>query len=129
MGRFTYEGSVKAEFEDRTLLHLQTVIAVKLRRHECFVFTWREDADIGGGRIAVWMHPAASIAFTYTSMRPAALNRRWLEALAYTANSPTGLHLVPEPEDPAVHAGERHELSHAVGGSTAPGTTIPPSAG
>jgi hypothetical protein len=129
MGRFTYEGSVKAEFEDRILLHLQTVIAVKLRRHECFLFTWREDADVGGGRIAVWMHPGASIAFTYTTMRPAELNRRWLEALAYAANSPMGLHLVPEPEEATVNADERHELWHAAGRSAASDTTTPPSAG
>jgi hypothetical protein len=113
MGRFAYEASVKAEFEDRVLLHLQTVIAVKLRRHECFLFTWREDADIGGGRIAVWMHPGASIAFTYTAVRPAELNRNWLEALAYTANSPMGLHVVPEPAESAVGAGERQRLPGA----------------
>jgi hypothetical protein len=113
MGRFTYEGSVRTEIDDRILLHLQIVIAGKLRRHESFTFTWRDDASTGTGRTAVWMHPGASIVFSYYGSRPAAVNRRWLEALAYTANSPVGLHVVPEPEDTdaAMLTGEREKLS------------------
>ena len=113
MGRFTYEGTVRTEIDDRVLLHLQIVIADKLRRHESFTFTWREDAATGGGRTAVWMHPGASIVFSYYGSRPATVNRKWLEALAYAANSPVGLQLVPEPEgaDAAVRGGEREGLS------------------
>jgi len=111
MGRFTYEGTVKTDIDDRILLHVQAVVGDKLRRREMFTFTWRDDVSLGGGRTAVWMHPSASLVFTYHSLRGGTLNRRWLEALAYTANSPGGLYLVPEPEDAEmVHQGR---LEHA----------------
>ncbi len=99
MGRFTYEGTTKTEFEDRSLLHLQTVITDKLRRRELFSFTWRDDASVGDGRTTVWISPESALVFKYYGHRPAALNRRWLEQLAFAANSPTGLHLVAEPGD------------------------------
>lgn len=98
MGRFTYEGQIKTDIEDRALLHLQTVVADKLRRHESFTFTWRDGASVGEGRTAVWMHPQASLVFKYHGSRSATINRFWLEALAYAANSPGGLYMVSEPE-------------------------------
>jgi len=99
MGKFTYELSVKADFEDRTLLHLQTVIGTKLRRGESFHFSWRDDPSIGDGRTTVWLHPNASIVYKFYGGRRPSLNRAWLEALMHAANSPAGLHLVPEPPD------------------------------
>jgi hypothetical protein len=36
--------------------------------------------------------------FKYYGSRQPAVNRAWVDALAYTANAPTGLYLVPEPE-------------------------------
>ncbi len=39
MGKFVYDSSVKVEFEDRLLAHLQAVIMVKVRRGETFTFT------------------------------------------------------------------------------------------
>jgi len=110
MGRFTYEGTVKADFEDRLLLHLQTVISDKLRRHELFTFTWRDDASVGDGRTSVWIHPAAMLVYKYFGSRPAALNHRWLEALAYTANSPSGLRAVAEPELAEVDEAQREPI-------------------
>ena len=32
MGKFIYEGSIKVDFDDRVLAHLQLVIGSKLRR-------------------------------------------------------------------------------------------------
>lgn len=80
-------------------MHLQVVIANKLRRGESFIFTWREDVSIGSGRVSVWIHPGLPLAFKYHGSRTPALNRMWVEALAITANSPTGLYLVPEPAE------------------------------
>ena len=101
MGRLIYEATVKVDFEDRTLAHLQFVIAAKLRRGEPLHFTWRNDASLGDGRTAVWIHPRSSLVYKYTNRAPTRLNPAWIKALAYTANSPTGLYLVPEPPPPA----------------------------
>ena len=97
VGRFTYDGTVKVEFDDRVLAHLQVVITQKLRRGEPFPFTWRNEASLGDGRTSVWLHPNASLVYSYHGSRQPALNRAWLEALTQTANSTAGLHLVPEP--------------------------------
>ena len=99
MGKFVYEGAVRAEFDDRTLTHLQVVIGNKLRRSEPFFFTWYGDVSTGGGRTTVWVHSAANIVFGYYGKRQAGINRTWLEALMRTANSPSGLQVVPEPPD------------------------------
>lgn len=99
MGKFIYEGAVKIEFEDRVLAHLQVAIVNKLRRGESFQFTWQEDSSIGGGRTSVWLNPQSSLVYKFYGSRLPALNPAWLEALAYTANSPAGLHVVPEPAD------------------------------
>lgn len=100
MGRFTYEGSVKVEFDDRALAHLQLVIGSKLRRGESFFFSWRDDATIGGGRTTVWIHPRCNLVYKFYGGRQPRLNPAWIDALAVTANSSTGLYLVPEPASP-----------------------------
>lgn len=100
VGKFIYEGAVKVDFDDRTLAHVQLVIGNKLRRGESFHFTWRDDKSIGEGRTSIWVHPQASLVYKYYGSRPLRLNRAWTEALMFTANSPTGMHIVPEPADP-----------------------------
>lgn len=102
MGRFIYDGSTKVEVEDRALRHLQLVMTAKLRRGEPFPYTWKEDASIGGGRITVLLHAGSSMVFKYVGSRQPEINRAWVDALAYTANSPGGLYLVPEPAGSAV---------------------------
>lgn len=97
MGKLIYDGVQKTDIEDRALTHLQLVMTAKLRRGEPFAFTWKEDASTGGGRTTVWVHAQSSLAFKYAGSRPPAVNRAWVDALAYTANAPTGLYLVPEP--------------------------------
>jgi len=101
VGKFIYEGTVKVDFDDRTLAHLQLVIGNKLRRGESFHFTWRDDKSIGEGRTSIWVHPHASLVYKYYGSRPLTINRAWGEALMFTANSPTGLHIVPEPPETA----------------------------
>jgi hypothetical protein len=114
MGKFTYEESIRVDFEDRLLLHLQTVIGNKLRRNESFFFSWRDDSSTGDGRTSVWIHSSAGLAFKYYGSRPPALNRYWLEALAYTANSPGGLRVVPEPADAAALNARVGEHEHVL---------------
>lgn len=99
MGRFSYEGDLSAEFEDRTLAHLQVVIGTKLRRGESFHFTWKDDPGVGEGRTTIWVHPRATLVYKYHGSRRPRLNMAWVDALAYTANSPGGLYVVPEPTE------------------------------
>jgi len=101
VGKLIYENGVKTEIEDRALTHLQLVMTAKLRRGEPFGFTWREDQSVGGGRTTVWLHSMSSLVFKYHGSRQPTINRAWIEALAFTANSPTGLYLAPEPSEPA----------------------------
>ncbi|MGQ7311900.1 DUF7882 family protein [Microbacterium arabinogalactanolyticum] len=110
MGKFVYENGVKTEIEDRALMHLQLVITAKLRRGEPFPFSWREDVSVGGGRTTVWMHPGSSLVFKYYGSRQPSINRGWTEALAFTANSPGGLYLVPEPPDAGDGGGSTEQL-------------------
>lgn len=103
MGKFVYDGNVKVEIEDRALTHLQLVIGAKLRRGEPFAFSWREDPSVGGGRTTVWVHPGSSLVYKYFGGRQPSINRAWVDALAFTANSPSGLYLVPEPPEDGAH--------------------------
>jgi hypothetical protein len=112
MGKFVYEGAVKVDFDDRTLAHLQFVISAKLRRGEPFAFTWKDDTSIGDGRTTVWIHPRCALVYKYYGSRRPRINAAWVDALSYTANSPAGLQLVPEPPERlrvASTVGEDHE--------------------
>ncbi len=114
MGKFVYDTHIKVDFEDRLLAHLQVVITTKLRRGEPFNFSWKDDSTIGDGRTTVWIHPSASLVFKFYGSRRPTLNSAWVEALAFTANSPSGLYIVPEPPLPADFAeNERRALSGA----------------
>ncbi|MEN0024630.1 MAG: ATP-dependent DNA ligase [Microbacterium sp.] len=97
MGRFIYEGGQRLEVEDRALTHLQLVITSKLRRAEPFPFSWRGDPSTGGGKTTVWVHAQSSLVFQYYGSRRPSVNPAWVDALAYTAHSSSGLYLVPEP--------------------------------
>lgn len=99
MGKLIYEGSIKVDFEDRILAHLQLVIGSKLRRGEGFHFSWRDDPSIGDGRTTVWMHPHSSLVYKFYGSRRPSLNPAWLDALSHTANTSGGLYVVPEPQD------------------------------
>ncbi|MBI5160723.1 MAG: ATP-dependent DNA ligase [Micrococcales bacterium] len=112
MGRLTYDGIVSADFDDRLLAHLQLVIGTKLRRGEAFHFSWRDDDSIGDGRTIVWVHPRASLAYKFFGSRPPEINPTWVDALMMTANSATGLRVIPEPSAHR-HPGQLHApVSH-----------------
>ena len=101
MGRFMFEGQIKADFDDRLLYHLQLVISNKLRRGEPFHFTWRDDASVGDGRTSIWVQAHSVIVYKFYGGRQPTLNPAWINALTYTANSPRGLYVVPEPAHPS----------------------------
>lgn len=98
MGKLLYGGpDMEVEFDDRALAHLQIVITSKLRRRESFLFAWTDALTVGSGRSAVWLDPSIPLYFRYLNGGSAAINRAWIEVLMNSANSPTGLHFIPEP--------------------------------
>jgi hypothetical protein len=100
VGKLTIDSSIVVEFDDRLLAHLQLVIGAKVRRSESFHFTWKDDPSTGDGRTIVWIHPATPIVYKFYGSRQPVINRAWLETLTLTANSATGLQIVPEPAEP-----------------------------
>ena len=95
MGSLLYEADHAAEFDDRTLAHLQAIIVNKLRRRESFAFTWSDDRR----SMTIWLSQNTPVAFVYHGNRRPRLNRAWLEDLALIANSAGGLVVVPEPPE------------------------------
>ena len=104
------------EMDDRTLAHVQAVVAAKLRQRQSFFFTWVDVSQSGGGRGSVWIDAAIPITFSYGRSVREQINRPWLELLMVSANSSTGLQLIPEPRDVSslavvVTGGERSRAS------------------
>ncbi len=85
------------EIEDRALAHLKVVITTKLRRGESFTVSWRHADDQPDGRSTIWLHPSIPMRFVFADPEPALLNREWMEQLAHSANSSSGIMLVAEP--------------------------------
>ena len=97
VGTLTYDSRLTAEFDDRTLAHLQVVIWSKLRRGEAFAFTWVDDSR-EPRRTSMWCAPTIPMVFQYDQPESPDLNMRWMELLTKSANSGAGLRLLPEPE-------------------------------
>ncbi len=99
MGALLYgDRQRRFEIDDRTLAHLQLVIAAKLRRRESFFFSFR-DEDEATGRTSIWMSSMVPLHFKYYGSRLPVINRRWVEALHDAANSTAGLIVLEEPAD------------------------------
>jgi hypothetical protein len=94
MGVFVYNSAVQVEFDDHALAHLQLVILAKLRRNESFAFTWSRATAIG--RTTVWLDRHIPVMFDFGIAEMPHIDREWLEQLNRTANSSTGLRLVPQ---------------------------------
>jgi hypothetical protein len=98
MGSLHY-GTPPATFEidDRTLAHVELVVLAKLRRNESFAFSFD---GAKGGRETIWVNPSATLRFEFGQI-VTEISREWLDELMDSANTTTGLKLVPEPEKPA----------------------------
>jgi len=94
VGRILYGGQgIEIELDDRTMAHLQAVIASKLRRGEGFFLNWKSDVPVRGGRSAAWIAPDIPLLFQYDGGTDIELDRRWLETMTMGANSNGGLQL------------------------------------
>lgn len=97
MATFNYNNMLQAEFDDRTLAHLERVIVGKMRHREAFPFEW---VTPEGERKSVWLDSGVAVSFDYRqTIRE--FNRAWLEQLMKAASSAAGLTILPEPELPA----------------------------
>jgi hypothetical protein len=79
------------------LAHLQVVIGAKLRRHEGFFFSWRDDPALGDGRSSIWIETSIPLFFRFVSLERYPLNRDWVEQLTHSANQTLGMFLTAEP--------------------------------
>lgn len=118
MGSLQYDGVI-VQFDDRLLAHLQIVIVQKLRHGESFVMSWKDSAEVGDGRSAIWMHPGQSLYFKFAGGRLSTINPQWLDSLSASANSSRGLVVITEQEasgkDAAVAEGQ---VVYRTGGPT-----------
>ena len=99
MGMLVYNGRMTLTIDDRVLAHLQVVVINKLRRRESFTFTCED----GTQEAVCWMGPSIPLEFVYSGNRRPLLNREWLELMAMSANSNSGLDR---------HAGARTDDAH-----------------
>ncbi|MDQ1531352.1 MAG: hypothetical protein QOE37_1457, partial [Microbacteriaceae bacterium] len=53
------------------------------------------------GHGSFWISPGVPIVFKYAGSRDPSVNREWLRVLRESANHPSGLRLLPEPDGPA----------------------------
>ncbi|WP_309708329.1 hypothetical protein [Pseudolysinimonas sp.] len=95
MGSLHY-GSPPAtfEFDDRALAHVELVVLAKLRRNESFALTI--DAP-KGGRSTIWVNTASTLRFEFAA-ESGEINREWLDLLIDSANTTTGMRVIPEPD-------------------------------
>ncbi|MFD1721075.1 ATP-dependent DNA ligase [Amnibacterium endophyticum] len=100
MGSLVYNTNQPIPIDDRALAHLQLVIYGKLRAHESFPFSWKDEPGVGDGHGSIWISPGVPITFKYAGSREPSVNREWLRVLRDAANQPSGLRLVPEPDGP-----------------------------
>lgn len=87
------------DVDDRALAHLQLAMVTKLRRHEGFAFTWRDEHASGQGRHTVWVHESVPLHFAYLGSRMPSINRAWVDALLVSATTTPGMRLVDEPPE------------------------------
>jgi hypothetical protein len=73
------------------------VIGAKLRRHEGFFFSWRDDPAMGDGRSSIWLESSIPLYFSFSKPERHQLNREWLEQLTLSASNTQGLFLSGEP--------------------------------
>ena len=96
------------------------VIGAKLRRHEGFFFSWKEDSATGTGRGSIWISSAVPLSFSYDTAARTAINPAWLEALAVSANTPQGLIALEEPASGTRMSRRRCDWSRLSHTATAP---------
>ncbi|MET3568198.1 hypothetical protein SAMN04515691_1367 [Leifsonia sp. 98AMF] len=103
MGRLVYGTAPQEyEFDDRTLAHVKIAVVTKLRRHESFLLNWQIPADLGGGRVSLWISRDIPLAFVFSGTKPPRLNDKWMDVLLRTSQRTGGMVVVSEAEAEAI---------------------------
>nr|WP_218857423.1 hypothetical protein [Leifsonia soli] len=84
------------------MAHIKIAVVTKLRRHESFLLNWQIPAELGGGRVSLWISRDIPLAFVFSGSRPPRLNERWMDALLRTSQRTGGMVIVSEAEAEAV---------------------------
>jgi len=93
MGKLIYGAASTAfEVDDRTLAHVEMVTLAKLRRNENFALTIESTTS---GRTTLWLASQTDLQFVFDGPKQE-INRVWLDQLVDSANTATGLQLLPE---------------------------------
>jgi hypothetical protein len=104
----SYDGLV-TEFDDRLLAHLHIVIVQQFKRQESFAMSWLNGLNLGNGRTSIWLHPDASITFTFAGSKPPTIDETWLRRLTDSARSSHGLLVTNEAGQLARSTGSRRQ--------------------
>ncbi|CAN5358630.1 hypothetical protein BH10ACT7_BH10ACT7_30400 [soil metagenome] len=97
MGYLYYgNNSYAVEIDDRPLAHLKIAILSALRAGRGVAFCFNRPLDIGSGRETLWISPSTEIRFRFHGNRVPQINEHWVKSIILTADSDTGLRLVPE---------------------------------
>jgi hypothetical protein len=92
MGQLLYGSDLQLDVDDALLGHVEAAAISKLRRGESFALR----LDDATGARTVWISAASQRVFIYAEGRPT-VDRPWLEAIVETANTPSGMRLIPQP--------------------------------
>ena len=116
MGSLHYDSSV-VEIEDRALTHLQIVMVQKFRRGESFLMSWLHSDPLHGARGSLWLTPSTPVYFRFFGSRVPAIDEAWLQRLAASAESSTGMVLTGEDGRPVRLAAVRGSRPALMGSS------------
>lgn len=108
MGYMQYDSSTRITFDDRVLTHIEVVIVSKLRRRESFAMSWRESPENGNGRSTLWLDPSIPLRFRFDGSRAPSLDHDWIDRLATSAASSSGLIVVDESGEPVAGTTSEH---------------------
>ena len=98
MGKLTYNSALTLHLDDRLLAHLEAAIGTRLQHGQGCYFSWVDRPPGGTGRTTIWLHPQIPLSYKYVGSHRPPLNPHWVHALLLTANAPTGLEIIPEPQ-------------------------------
>jgi len=99
LGTFTYDSTLRAEFDGGLLAHVQLVLGSKLHRNEWLFFSRPKPVELDGGRTTVRVNPSVPLFFDHTPQTMSEMNREWVDELSKSASSNLGRHLVDDPPE------------------------------
>lgn len=101
---FLHYDTGQVSMDDRTLAHLQVVVAHKLRRDEPFMLTWTTQSSSGAGRRSIWIANGVPLRFRFDAAVPVTIDRARVGQMITQSFSAAGLTLPDDRADRAARA-------------------------